>query len=141
MEINHKLKLSSDLLVTKLMMLFGALYSLKLLFDEHRNNIDIDFKTDLEYKIFFIIMIAFLVYFLTRPGIFYDELNLYIKKINSPEIIVSLKDIKSIFNNPLTGMRGNPIITIEYIDNLSEKNSIKFSAPNSLDKLKHFVTL
>ena len=52
-------------------------------------------------------MIFFLigfVYFYTRPKIYFDNSNLYFKRINKSEILIPLKNINSIFNNLFFGV-------------------------------------
>lgn len=138
MAISTKIKLASDLILTKLLCFLAVLFCLKLLFNEGKNNVEIDFKTDLEYKIFFIAFIGLLIYFLTRPKILYDDINLYIKKVYKKEMIIPLKNVTSFFENPFSANKGTAIFSIEFNDNSSENDSIKFLASYSSESIKNF---
>jgi hypothetical protein len=140
METSDKIKLSSDLIFTKLICVFGLLLCLVLVFGGSKNTIDDDFKTDLEYKLLLIATTVLTGYLLTRPSISYDDKNLYIKKINKKETLIPLKNVTSFFENPFVS-KGTAIYTIEYKNNSLANDSIKFAANYSSDSIKSFKTL
>ena len=140
METSDKIKLSSDLIFTKLICVFGLLLCLVLVFGGSKNTIDDDFKTDLEYKLLLIVTTVLTGYLFTRPIICYDDTNLYIKKINKKETLIPLKNVTSFFENPFVN-KGTPIYTIEYKNNTVDNDSIKFAANYSSDSIKNFKTL
>ena len=141
MEISHKIKLSSDLIATKLICVFGVLLCLVIVFGRSKNTIDDDFKTDLEYKLLLVATTILTSYLLTRPSIYYDDTNLYIKKVNKKEESIPLKNVKSFFENPLSINKGTALYSIEFTDNSSENDLIKFTASYSAESIKNFKTL
>ena len=88
-----KTRISSELILLRASALFLILVSL---YQVITISLDTDFKTDLESKIFLIVGIGFLVYFMTFPRIFFSDTDLYLKYIFRKEQIVSFKDIQSI---------------------------------------------
>ncbi|MDB5278388.1 MAG: hypothetical protein JWR61_3343 [Ferruginibacter sp.] len=140
METSDKIKLSSDLIFTKLVCVFGLLLSLVLVFGSSKNTIDDDFKTDLEHKLLLLTTTVLTGYLLTRPSICYDDTNLYIKKISKKETIIPLKNVTSFFENPFVN-KGTAIYTIEYKNNSADNDSIKFAANHSSESIKTFKIL
>ena len=140
METTNKIKLSSDLIFTKLISVFGFLLCLILVFSNSKSTVDDDFKTNFEYKLFLIATTVLTGYLLTRPNICYDETNLYIKKINKNETLVLLKNVTS-FSESLFVNKGTAIYTIEYTTNSLSNDSIKFAANYSSETIKNFKML
>src|SRR4051812_11943789 len=97
----HRRKLSSDLIVTKIICFLGFVLSVFMIIRNAQDDTVIGFKSE-QWKIFLVVFIATLGYFLTRPKIYYDEINLYVKRINKTEIAIPLKDVKSFFKNPFS---------------------------------------
>ena len=120
MENSNKIKLSSDFIFTKLLFSFVAIYCGKLIYNDSISSSDVDFKTSLEIKIVLFMCISFLIYLFLQPNIYYDETNLYIKRIYTKQITIPLKNIRSLFNNPIRN-KGRSTFSIEYMD--SEKKN------------------
>lgn len=139
MKEQNKIQISSDFIFIKLLSLSGVCLFIKLLLDENKNNLDIDFKTDLEYKIFLFGSFVSLIYFFTRPRICHDDTNLYIKRINQKEVTIPFKKIKSLFNNPLT-YKGRSTFSIEFVDSDNEMGSIKFNINYYSKKISNFIS-
>ena len=141
MEELNKIKLSSNFIFVKVLLLCGLCFSLVVGPGQSKNDAAVDFKTGLEYKIFLFVCIALLVYFFTRPKIYYDEARLYIKKINQPEIVIPLKNVTSFFENPLSVNRGTANFTIAFKGKSSEDGSIRFTTGYSSNSIKEFKVL
>jgi hypothetical protein len=109
---------------------------LKLIF-ENRNTV-IDFKTITEYKIYLIGSTFFLLYFLTRPIVSHDDINLYIKRVNKQKI-VPLKNLISIYVSYIGG-RGTSNNSIDYLNEDNSKEKVRFNCSSS-DKLSNFITV
>jgi hypothetical protein len=92
MATSHRHKLSSDLIFTKIVCFLGLGLSVFMTIKNSKDATIIGFESD-RWKIFVIVFIALLAYFLTRPKIYYDELNLYIKRINKSENVIPLKNV------------------------------------------------
>src|ERR1017187_6146154 len=120
MGITTKTRISSNLIMMKIVCGVSVFTFLKLLV-ENRNT-DLDFKTITEYKIYLIVSIVFLLYFFTRPIISHDDVNLYIKKVNKKEMAIPLKRIQSIFVVTIGG-RGTSNNSIEYLGNDNVKDT------------------
>jgi hypothetical protein len=136
----NKIKLSSDFIIIKLFLLFALCFSLLVGPVKSKNDIAADFKTGLEYKIFIVISVAGLAYFFTRPAIHHDDVNLYIKKITKPEMIIPLKNVTSFFENPFIN-KGSANFTIEYKSPASGSDSITFNTSYTSDSIKNFRAL
>ena len=139
MEDSGKIKLSSGLIFVKLLCLFCL--GLSVILGQSKSNIDGDFKTEMESKLLFVTSAVFLAYFFTKPSLYYDDTNLYIKKVNKREIAIPFKNIRSIFDNSLSASKGTSTFTIDYIDNSNENDSIKFTADYASYKIKNFINL
>lgn len=137
--MDKKIKISSNLILVEIMCVIAIIFFSKLII-ENNNDVDFDFKTLLEYKISLFIFIAGLIYFITRPSIYYDSNNIYIKKTNKNVIIIPLKKIRSIFKSPF-GSKGTTMFTIEYINDENEKDSIRFNGPYFSNKLSNFMAI
>jgi len=87
--MDKKIKISSSQILVKVMCVIAIVIFSKLIIDNN-NNDDFDFKMLLEYKIFLAVFIAALIYFFTRPSIYYDNNNIYIKKVTKSAIIIPL---------------------------------------------------
>jgi len=138
MENFNKIKISSSFIFIKLLFLFVAVYCGKLIYNESVTNSDIDFKYSLEIKVIAFVCICFLIYFFLQPNIYYDNTNLYIKRVYSKQTTIPLKDIKSLFNNPIT-FKGHTTFSIEYKDNTKEINSIKFNINHYSKPISAFI--
>ena len=139
MQSSNKIKLTTDAIYFSLLSLALVFISAKLLVDDSKVVDGVGFETDFEHKVYLIVSIGFLIYVLTRPIIYFDDDNLYIKRIyKKRETIVPLKNITSIFKNPF-GSRGTNMITIEYINNSNESSSIKFTTSYFSERLKNLI--
>jgi hypothetical protein len=85
----------------------------------------------------FIATAAVTGYLFTRPTVSYNDTELYIKKIYTKEMVVSLKNVRSFFENPLSVNKGTAIYTIEY----NGDTSVKFAANYSSDNIRNFKAL
>lgn len=142
MQIVKKAKLSSDFIFTKLACLFGVGLTFQMIVSQNVSDPNFDLKTNLEYKLYFVVLSVLTIYFFTRPKIRFDEINLYIKKFTKEEMAIPLKNVKTIFYNPLGFRRGGYTYSIEYKFNSNEDTKIKFYLQyNFLDKLKEFIRL
>ena len=139
MDGNKKIKISSSFLLVKILFSVVILYCIKLLYDESQSISEIDFKTSLEIKIVLIFFFSVLLYFFLQPNIFYDEANLYIKKVNKKILVISLKNIRTLFNNPITA-KGRSTFSIEYIDDTNKTESIKFNIYYYSDRITNFIS-
>jgi hypothetical protein len=135
----HRRKLSSDLIVTKIICFLGFVLSVFMIIRNSQDDTVIGFKSE-QWKIFLVVFIATLGYFLTRPKIYYDEINLYVKRINKTEIAIPLKDVKSFFKNPFSVSKGTATFTIEFCDSSPEQDKIKFIAQYASKSIKDFKT-
>jgi hypothetical protein len=133
-----KIKISSDFIFAKILLSIVAVYCIKLIYDEYQSILDSDFKTSLEIKILFLMCLFFLVYFFFQPKVYYDDTNLYIKRIFTKQTTIPLKNVKSLFNNPIT-YKGRSTFSIEYIDNEKEMSSIKFNINYYNKKISIFI--
>ena len=142
MQILKRIKLSPDFIFTKLACVFGVGFTLKLILSQNESDPNFDLKTNLEYKLYFVVLSALTMYFFTRPKIYFDEINLYVKKFTKEEITIPLKNLKTIFNNPLAFRRGGYTYSITYKFISNEDVTIKFYLQhNFLDKIKDFISL
>ncbi len=137
--MDKKIKISSSQILVKVMCFIAIVIFSKLIIDNN-NNDDFDFKTLLEYKIFLAVFIAALIYFFTRPAIYYDNTNIYIKKVTQSLIIIPLKKVRSIFKSPFVS-KGTTMFTIEYINDENEKDSVKFNGRYFSSKLSNFMAI
>jgi hypothetical protein len=137
METTKKIRISSNLILMKILGGILTFYFLKLLF-ENRNT-EIDFKTITEYKLYLIASILFLLYFLTRPIVSHDDITLYIKRVNNKQKIIILKKITSIYVSYIGG-RGTSNNSIEYLNEDNSVEKIRFNCSSS-DKLSNFINL
>jgi hypothetical protein len=138
MEIASKKSLTSDAIYYHILSIVIVIISSKLLIDDRKVAYGVDFETDFEHKVYLIGSIGLLIYSLTRPHIYFDDANFYIKKITKKkETIIPLRNITSIFKNPFGG-RGSRMITIEFINKENEPSSVKFSSRYST-RLKDLI--
>ena len=136
MATSNKIRISSNLIFLKILSSILIFWFLKLIF-ENRDT-DIDFKTITEYKIYLISSTLFLLYFLTRPIVSHDDINLYIKRINKQKII-SLKNVTSIHVSYIGG-RGTSNNSIDYLNDNNSEEKVRFNCSSS-DKLSNFITV
>ena len=142
MHLQKKVDLSSSFLFTKFSIIGGVIFTLKMILNQSTSDPDFDLKTNLEYKLYFVVLSLLSIYFFTRPKISYDDNNLYIKKINKAEIVIPLKNIKTIFYNSFAWRHAGYTYSIEYHVNPTEENSIKFYLQsNFLGRIKEFINL
>ena len=136
----NRTKLNTDTIYLALLSLGLIFVSLKLLVDDNKVIDDVDYVKVFEHKTYLVGSIGLLFYVLARPILYFDDTNLYIKRIyKKKERTVPLKNITSIFKNPF-GSRGSNAITIEYKNDLNENCSIKFTANYFSDRLKQLIT-
>jgi len=138
MENLSKIKISPNFILIRLLFVFAAIYCGKSIYYQDENAVGFDFKTSLEIKILLFICLSFLVYSFLQPNIYYDSTNLYIKRIYTTQEIVPLKNIKSLFKNPLT-YKAHSTFTIEYIDSDKATNSIRLSIYYYSKKISNFI--
>ena len=138
MENINKVKISSNFIFIKLLFLFVSIYCGKLIYNESISTSDIDFKNSLEIKIVMFLCISFLIYFFLQPIISYDDTNIYIKRIYTKQTIIPIKNIRSLFNNPIK-YKGRSTFSIEYMNSEKEMSSIKFNINYYSKKIATFI--
>ena len=129
----NKIRISSQHVDLKVLGIVFIFFTLKLLIDNI--NTDLEFKTITEFRIYFIVSILFSMFFFTRPAVYHDDLNLYIKRFIRKEEIIELQNVKSIYVSWLGG-RGTYNNTIEYLDIHNSKKRLRF---NSNNRLSNFI--
>ncbi len=138
MEDFKKTRLSANLLFIKVLFLFVIVWISVLIIQDAKNESS-DFKNSIEQKIVLLTFISGFVYFLIIPTIYHDHLNIYINKINKKQIVIPFYKIRSIFQNPISNLRGFTNLTIEYLDNKSELQKVIFRSPYANIKLSKFI--
>lgn len=137
MEFSNKTKISAGYTFTKLFCLIASGFCfLKYLAAKKID--DLYTEAWLLGVIFFIM--AF-VYFYTRPKVYFDNCNLYLKRINKNEIQIPLKNIHSIFRDPFRSGNGTCFYEIEYLseDNEDEKAKFHTDSFSLMDDFKSLV--
>ncbi len=140
METSNRVKLSSDLIFTKLLFLCAFCFSVTLVF-----NIGHDAPKD-EYEngqrlILFGISTISLVYLFTKPAIYFDNSNIYVNQIGKKEIVIPLKKVKSFFENPLSISKGTANYEIEFINSSNQFDKLNFAGNYSSSRVKEFKAL
>ena len=111
MEKAEKLKISSDFIFIKFLFI-GILGILFLLLTDYKRTETI---VVVEYVVIFIVL-SFLLYFLfTRPDIYYDSQNLYIKGSDF-NIEIPFENIQSIYFSVIGFGQGSYSYKIKYLD-------------------------
>ena len=125
MEFSNKTRISAAYTFTKLFCLIASgCCFLKYLAAKEID--DLYTEAWLLGVIFFIM--AF-VYFYARPKVYFDNANLYFKRINKNEILIPFKNIYSIFYNPVRSFRsGVYFYEIEYLSGANEDEKVKFES-------------
>ena len=138
MDFSDKTKISANFTFTKLLCLGASGFCLLKYFAAKK----ID---DLYTEAWFLGVIFFIigfVYFYTRPTVYFDNSNFYFKRINKSEIMIPLKNIHSIFNNPFRYARGGIYFyEIEYLSEDNEDEKVKFQSdlPSLMQDFKNLV--
>ena len=123
MEFSTKTKISTDFISTKLLCLGSSGFCFFKYLEAKK--ID-DLYTEAWLLVAIFSLIGF-VYFYSKPKVYFDNSNLYIKRINKNEILISLKNIHSIFRNPIRSVgSGADFYEIEYLSESDEDEKIKF---------------
>ncbi|MGC4102571.1 hypothetical protein [Ferruginibacter sp.] len=129
-------KLSSAFILQKILFITGLLICLLLLQDYNR----VSAKDSTSNIIAVLAFTAGTIYFFTRPVIFFDDTNLYIKKFRKKEIVIPLKNIRSLekefFYSIFT--KGGNYYHIKYAADDSN-GSIRFYAGYGSDSLPQFI--
>ncbi len=132
MDGNQKLKISSDFIFVKLLLvvLMGIIFLLLTDYQRTESN----YLT--EYIFIFIVLGLLLYYVFTRPNIYYDKDNLYINKGEKLNIQVPLTNIKSISFSIVGFGQGGYSYRIKYLDEYNTIKSVRlfpsmFSSPTS----------
>ncbi|HET6769818.1 MAG TPA: hypothetical protein VFH08_20560 [Chitinophagaceae bacterium] len=134
MEFSDKIKLSADFTFTKLLCIGGSILCIERYLEKRKSQ-------DLYTELYFLGIILFLMgftYFFTRPKVFFDQSNLYFKKISTSERRIPLRNICSIFSNPLFMARGSSSYEIEYRDENNEIDKIKFRSESPSPAMRDF---
>jgi hypothetical protein len=138
MEFSNKTKISADYTFTKLLCLGASGFCLLKYFAAKK----ID---DLYTEAWFLGIIFFLMgfaYFFSRPKVYFDNSNLYFKRIKKSEILIPFKNIHSIFYNPIRSFRsGVYFYEIEYLSEANEDEKVKFESdsPFVMEVFKNLV--
>ena len=135
MEAQQKIKLSSDFIVVRLVITAIIIFFWASV---HNKADAINFKADLEHKLFLILFLGFLIYFSTRPNIYYDSKDLYIKRIGTKEISIPLEDIRSITKIYLPRWRSD--YRIRYLVN-KELESVSLTESSFSQPMAEFIGL
>jgi len=137
MESEDKIKISSDLILTKLLIPGGLFISLLLLQDYNR----VASKTFMEYILVNIVLLVLLIYIFTRPSIFCNSNHFYIKKINKEEIIIPLRNIKSVGKDFFTSLttRGINFYSVEYTTIAKKSGKIKVQIDYNSENFATFI--
>jgi hypothetical protein len=121
METQSKTKLSSSFIVVKLFFI-AAIIAFPVSVYVKRDSVDA--KTMTAFAIVSVVFSALVIYFFTRPIIYYDLTDLFIKKIGAKESVIPLKNIRTISRD--YAYRGSANYTITYSEN-KESKSIRLS--------------
>ncbi|GAB2816530.1 hypothetical protein [Ferruginibacter profundus] len=137
MESAEKVKISAELIFTKILTVAGILLLFLLVQDYKR----ISTEKLTEYILLIIILSALLVYFFTRAAVFFDSGNLYIKKYHRQEIVVPLKNIKSVKEDFFTSLatRGINFYVVKYITLSGRSEKIKFQVAYDAENIAAFI--
>ena len=123
MEFSNKTKISTDFTFTKLLCIGASGFCLLKYLAAKK--ID-DLYTEAWLLVVIFSLLGF-VYFYTRPRVYFDNSNFYIKMINKSEMRVPLKNIQSIFRNPFRSAgSGAYFYEIEYLSEDNEDEKVKF---------------
>ena len=137
MEFSTKTKISTDFISTKLLCLGSSGFCFFKYLEAKK--ID-DLYTEAWFLVAIFSLIGF-VYFYSKPKVYFDSSNLYIKRINKNEIQIPLKNIHSIFRDPFRSGNGTCFYEIEYLseDNEDEKAKFHSDSFSLMDNFKNLV--
>ena len=137
MEFSTKTKISTDFISTKLLCLGSSGFCFFKYLEAKK--ID-DLYTEAWFLVAIFSLIGF-VYFYSKPKVYFDNSNLYIKRINKNEIQIPLKNIHSIFRDPFRSGNGTCFYEIEYLseDNEDEKAKFHSDSFSLMDNFKNLV--
>ncbi len=121
MEQPEKVKISSDFVLTKLLMI-GILGVLFLLLTDYKRT---ETNILIEYVITFVVLALLLYYLFTRPNIYYDNKNLYIIKGTTLNTKIPFEDIQSIKFSVIGFGQGSNSYKIKYQDTNKQGKSIR----------------
>jgi len=127
MEQSEKLKISSDFIFPKLIII-GVLGVLFLLLTDYKRT---DTNIIFQYLVIFILLSIVLYYLFTRPDIYYDTNKLYIIKGTQLNIEIPLEDIQAIKFSAIGFGHAGYSYRIKYLDNEHAIKSIRIF-PNIL---------
>ena len=135
MDQPEKLKISSDSILTKVL-LIGFLGFLLLLLTDYR-------KTEtnaLVWYIFSIIAILLLLYYLfRRPDIYYDNKSFYIIKGTRLNVEIPLENIQSIKYSVIGFGRACYSYKVKYLDAVNEMKSVRIFPKVFSDPISKFI--
>ena len=136
MEFSTKTKISTDFISTKLLCLGSSGFCFFKYLEAKK--ID-DLYTEAWLLVAIFSLIGF-VYFYSKPKVYFDSSNLYIKRINKNEIQIPLKNIHSIFRDPFRSGNGTCFYEIEYLSEDNEDEEVKFHS-DSFSRMEDFKNL
>lgn len=121
MEQKDKIKISSSFIGQKTV-LFIIMFFLLLVWSDYKRSHD---GTFLGHATGFIIVLALLVFFFTRPNMYYDENNFYIAQARRKNIEIPLANIQSINYSILSFQKFSHSYRIKYLNDNNEIKSIR----------------
>ena len=121
MEQPEKLKISSDFIFPKLL-LIGVLGVLFLLLTDYKRT---ETNIILEYVVIFTVSSLLLYYLFTRPRIYYDSNSLYISKGTTLNTEIPFQNIQSIKFSVIGFGTGSNSYKVKYGDTESKTKSIR----------------
>jgi hypothetical protein len=138
MEDSKKIRISSDFVFVKAFFIVIIVICSLILYYDSRPAVAVDVKTLTEYKFLLITLIIILGFLFTRPGVYYDNANLYIKKIRKEEMSIPLENIKTL--SRYSAPRGGDFYRIKYINPDNKPASIWFYVGIFSEAMPKFIT-
>ncbi|MEO5944421.1 MAG: hypothetical protein ABIP30_10310 [Ferruginibacter sp.] len=128
---NKKIKISSDLILLKVIFITVIVFCTGILLWPGRESIK-------HYLIIIVILGLILFFLFTRSSIYYSEDMFFIKKWRKDEINIPLENIISIKLSFLGFSRGENSWVVKYYSDNSEIKSIRI-LPNSFNSFSDFI--
>jgi uncharacterized membrane protein len=135
MDQQEKLKISSDFIFIKLVLL-GLILLLPLLLYYDYKTLKPD--TRLSYAVGLIISICLLTYLFTRPTVYYNDKALFIQR-KKMEIEIPLENIQSIFLSVLAFSRSGYSYVVRYINETNEISKVRIFSSMFSEPISKFI--
>ena len=135
MEQTEKLKISSDFIFIKFLFV-GILGILFLLLTDYKRT---ETNVVVEYVFIFILLSLLLYYLFTRPDIYYDSENLYIKG-SDLDIQIPFENIKSIYFSVVGFGQGSYSYKIKYLDAENKIASVRLFPSYFSNPVSKFIS-